>query len=77
MTRYPVGSGLEPQNASAAFVRLWLGGLLHPGHSFDLLGGKPAPYWGVAAIAIRWLGSALTTGLLSWLLDRPAVAPSY
>ena len=66
-----------PQSTPAAFLRVWLGGLLHPGRSFDLLREQPAPCWGVSAIAFRWLGSALTTGLLSWLLDRPAVAPSY
>jgi hypothetical protein len=62
---------------AATFLRIWRDGWVHPGRAFTALKPLPAPAWGARAMVIRWLGTAVTTGLLSWLLGRRPIAPSY
>ena len=59
------------------FIAVWFTGLINPFRSFDNLKGRPAPYWGFGAMTVRWVGTALTTGVLALLLDRQPSAPSY
>ena len=46
---------------SAGFGRLWVTGLVDPGRAFDELADKPAPAWGLAAVALRFGVTSLTT----------------
>lgn len=45
---------------TAAFARLWGTGLVRPGRAFDDLARKPAPWWGLAAVALRYSITTLT-----------------
>jgi hypothetical protein len=58
------------------FVHVWLRGLLHPVRSFDALKGKPAPQWGLLAVVMRFIPTALLVTLPLALLGREPFAPS-
>lgn len=59
------------------FIRLWLAGIYNPARFAEELKGKPAPLWGFAAVAIRFFGTTLTTGLLAVITHlRPFQASS-
>src|SRR5512137_2060168 len=60
-----------------AFLRLWLNGILHPARAFDELKTRPAPRWGLIAVAIRFVGTSLTTELLSIALHLRPFQPPY
>lgn len=52
------------------FVQVWLSGLVHPIRSFDELKGKPAPQWGLLAVLVRFILTALLVTLPLFLLGR-------
>ena len=58
------------------FLRIWLLGLTKPAHMFDKLKQKPAPFWGLWAVLIRFVVTSLTTTLALYLLGRLPFAPS-
>jgi hypothetical protein len=59
------------------FVRIWLSGVIHPTRSFDELKDKPAPQWGLLAVLIRFVMTALIELFPLYLLGRQPFAPSY
>jgi Yip1 domain len=59
------------------FVRVWLSGVIHPGRSLDELKDKPAPQWGLRAVLIRFVTTALIEPFTLYLLGRKPFAPSY
>jgi hypothetical protein len=59
------------------FLGLWLQGIIRPARAFDRLKGKPAPQWGLEAVLIRFVVTALTTTLALLLLGRDPFWPSY
>lgn len=60
-----------------SFVRLWLAGMIHPAQSLDALKDKPAPQWGLWAVLVRFVMTALIETLPLYLLGRRPFAPSY
>ncbi|UCH63198.1 MAG: YIP1 family protein [Fidelibacterota bacterium] len=59
------------------FVGIWFRGLVQPVRAFDALKSKPAPWWGLKAVLVRYVGTSLTTTLALYLLDRRPFEPSY
>jgi hypothetical protein len=59
------------------FVRIWLLGVIHPIRSLDELKDKPAPQWGLLAVLIRFVTTALIELVPLFLLGREPFAPSY
>ncbi len=59
------------------FVRVWLSGVIHPARSLDALKDKPAPQWGLWAVLIRFVTTALIETFPLYLLSREPFAPSY
>ena len=59
------------------FVRIWLLGVIHPIRSLDELKDKPAPQWGLLAVLIRFVMTALIELFPLYLLGRQPFAPSY
>jgi hypothetical protein len=59
------------------FIQVWLLGIVNPSRAFDELRKKPAPTWGLWAILVRYVPTALTTTLALHLLGRTPFAPSY
>jgi hypothetical protein len=59
------------------FVRVWLFGVIHPARSLDELKDKPAPQWGLWAVLIRFVTTALIETFPLYLLGREPFAPSY
>jgi hypothetical protein len=59
------------------FVRVWLLGVIHPGRSLDELKGKPAPQWGLWAVVMRFVTTALIETFPLYVLGREPFAPSY
>ena len=57
-------------------LQLWLVGLYAPSRAFEALKGKPAPFWGLWAILIRFVFTSLTTTLALHLLGREPFTPS-
>lgn len=47
--------------ATADVGRVWVIGLVRPDRAFDALGRKPAPQWGLVAVALRFGVTSLTT----------------
>lgn len=62
---------------SIGFLRVWILGIFNPARAFDELKGKPAPAWGFAAVAIRFVFTSLTTILALHLLGREPFVSSY
>lgn len=58
------------------FVQLWFTGLINPARSFEGLKGKPAPQWGLLAVSIRFIPTALLVTLPLYLLGRQPFSPS-
>ena len=52
-------------------------GLVRPARAFDELATKPAPWWGLGAVLIRFLVTTLTTTLALLLLGKTPFQPSY
>ncbi len=59
------------------FVRVWLFGMIHPARSLDELKDKPTPRWGLWAVLIRFVTTALIEPFPLYLLGREPFAPSY
>ena len=59
------------------FLRIWFQGLYNPPRAFRRLQPKPAPYWGLWAILIRFTVTAFTSILALRLLGRTPFHPSY
>jgi hypothetical protein len=59
------------------FVRVWWLGLIRPVRAFGELGTMPTPWWGLSAVLIRFVITALTTTLALLLLGREPFQPSY
>ncbi len=53
-----------------SFVQVWFSGLIHPARSLDELKGKPAPHWGLLAVLLRFIPTALLVTLPLYLLGR-------
>ncbi len=53
-----------------SFVQVWFLGLIHPTRSFEDLKGKPAPQWGLLAVLLRFIPTALLVTLPLYLLGR-------
>jgi hypothetical protein len=60
-----------------SFLQVWLLGIVNPSRAFDELRKKPAPAWGLWAVLLRFVVTALTTTLALHLLGRTPFAPSY
>ena len=58
------------------FVQLWFSGLINPARSFERLKGEPAPQWGLLAVFIRFITTALLVTLPLYLLGREPFSPS-
>ena len=59
------------------FLRIWVLSLFKPAWVFGRLKEKPAPSWGFLAVAIRFVGTSLTTILALHLLGHEPFVPSY
>jgi hypothetical protein len=59
------------------FVRVWLTGVIHPARSFDELKSKPASHWGLLAVLLRFVTTALIETLPLYVLGREPFWPSY
>jgi hypothetical protein len=59
------------------FLRIWFQGLYNPGRAIKRLQSKPAPYWGLWAILLRFGATALTSILALRLLNRKPFFPFY
>ena len=60
-----------------SFIQVWLLGIVNPSRAFDELRTKPAPAWGLWAVLLRFIPTALTSTLALHLLGRTPFAPSY
>ena len=60
-----------------SFFRIWFQGLYNPVAAFKRLQPKPAPYWGLWAILLRFTVTALTSILALRILGRTPFYPSY
>jgi hypothetical protein len=60
-----------------SFIRIWFQGIVNPSRAFDELQKKPAPSWGLWAILVRFVPTALTSLLALRLLGRTPFEPSY
>jgi hypothetical protein len=49
------------------FVRVWMIGFYNPPGAFRHLKEKPAPWWGLGAVIVRFVGTSITTVLLLYL----------
>lgn len=58
------------------FMQVWLWGLIHPTKSLEALKGAPAPEWGLLAVLIRFIPTALLVTLPLSLLGRQPFTPS-
>jgi hypothetical protein len=67
----------ETKSGRMSFIRIWLLGIVNPSRAFTRLQLKPAPYWGLWAICIRFLITSFTSILFLHLLDRTPFHPSY
>jgi hypothetical protein len=52
------------------FVRVWLWGVIHPARSLDELKDKPAPQWGLGAVLLRFVTTALIEPFPLYVLGR-------
>jgi len=59
-----------------SFLRIWIQGLYNPAGAFKKLQPKPAPYWGLWAILLRFVITALTSILALRILNRTPFYPS-
>jgi hypothetical protein len=59
------------------FLRVWLTGLLHPSTTMEALRTRPAPFWGLKAVTVRFVGTSLLVALPLALLERTPFHPSY
>ena len=59
------------------FVKTWVLGIVNPSRAFDELINKPAPFWGLWAVLVRFVITALTSILALRLLGRLPFEPSY
>jgi hypothetical protein len=59
------------------FLRVWLTGLLHPSTTMEALRTRPAPFWGLKAVTVRFVGTSLLVALPLSLLERTPFHPSY
>ena len=59
------------------FPRVWLTGLLHPSTAMETLRTRPAPFWGLKAVLVRFVGTSLLVALPLALLKRTPFQPSY
>ncbi|MBN2553434.1 MAG: YIP1 family protein [Spirochaetales bacterium] len=60
-----------------SFLRIWFQGLYNPAAAFRRLQPRPAPYWGLWAVLLRFVITAVTSILALRLLDRTPFHPSY
>jgi hypothetical protein len=58
------------------FLRIWFQGLYNPSAAFRRLQPKPAPYWGLWAILLRFGVTSVTSILALRLLNRSPFYPS-
>jgi len=59
------------------FLRVWLTGLLHPSTTMEALRTRTAPFWGLKAVLVRFVGNSLLVALPLALLKRTPFQPSY
>jgi hypothetical protein len=59
-----------------SFLRIWIQGLYNPPGAFKRLQPKPAPYWGLWAVLLRFGVTAITSILALALLERKPFYPS-
>jgi len=59
------------------FLRVWLTGLLHPSTTMEALRTRPAPFWGLKAVLVRFVGTSLFVALPLALLKHTPFQPSY
>lgn len=58
-TRRSGSTGDRLHHTSSDFVRVWILLAVRPARGFDVLGRRPAPGWGFAAVVIRFVPTAL------------------
>jgi hypothetical protein len=59
------------------FLRVWMIGIIHPGTALRMLEEKPAPFWGLVSILVRFIGTSLTSILALRLLHFKPFVSSY
>jgi hypothetical protein len=59
------------------FLHLWFLAILRPGTAYNRLLHVPAPHWGLYSTLVRFVGTALTSILALYLLDRRPFVPPY
>jgi hypothetical protein len=59
------------------FLHLWFLAIIRPRRAYDLLLDAPAPEWGLYAILVRFVGTAITSILALHLLGRRPFVPPY
>jgi hypothetical protein len=59
------------------FTNLWFLAMVRPREAFDLLLEVPAPKWGLYSTLVRFVGTALTSILALYLLNRRPFIPPY
>lgn len=58
------------------FLKLWLDGLFRPNRMTGVLAGMPKPYYGLAAVLVRFVFTSFTSVLSLYLLGRLPFAQS-
>lgn len=59
------------------FLKTWFLAIIRPAVAYDRLLEAPAPYWGLYATLVRFVGTALTSILALALLDKRPFVPPY
>ncbi len=59
------------------FLTVWLTGIGHPVKAMQALREKPAPFWGLKAVLVRFVGTSLLVALPLALLNRIPFQPPY
>jgi hypothetical protein len=58
-------------------LRVAITGIFHPSTAMDALRTRPAPFWGLGAVLVRFTGTSLLVALPLALLGRTPFQPSY
>ena len=59
------------------FLRVWFTGIVHPAGAMEALRTRPAPFWGLGAVLVRFVLTSLSVALPLALLRRTPFQPSY
>ena len=59
------------------FLMIWLNGIVHPAGAMEALRTRPAPFWGLGAVLVRFALTSLFVALPLALLGRTPFQPPY